>query len=253
MKRRAAGNGRPFFTPASDAGFVLKGKARSVGVQSQGCRFDSCQARHFLPKPVLKNEYSLENNRGFSKSAEMAQSGTFQRRVCQHSVNTFEIGHKIRWSQAPAVNTLTTLRTHKKDFQPRPASPQRPDLPATLVPTRPERSPPRKSNPTVSAADGPLSSMRAVCTRRRTRIVFPARRARIGPGNQCERHSHGSPSNRAPEEASRQGIRCNRSLGHPVPESLQLHTWPKILCKAPVKVGFPPGEALTRSLILEDE
>jgi hypothetical protein len=32
-----------------------------------------------------------------------------------------------------------------------------------------------------------------------------------------------------------------------------LHVWPKILCKALVKVGFPPGEALTRSLILEDE
>ena len=30
----------------------------------------------------------------------------------------------------------------------------------------------------------------------------------------------------------------------------QLHVWPKILCKALVKVGFPPGEALARSLIL---
>ena len=33
----------------------------------------------------------------------------------------------------------------------------------------------------------------------------------------------------------------------------QLHVWPKILCKALVKVGFPPGEALVRSLILEGE
>ena len=32
-----------------------------------------------------------------------------------------------------------------------------------------------------------------------------------------------------------------------------LHVWPKILCKALVKVGFPPGEAMARSLILEGE
>ena len=41
--------------------------------------------------------------------------------------------------------------------------------------------------------------------------------------------------------------------GRPVPESPQLHVWPKILRKAMVKVGYPPGEALARSLILEGE
>ena len=33
----------------------------------------------------------------------------------------------------------------------------------------------------------------------------------------------------------------------------RLHVWSKILCKALVKVGYPPGEALARSLILEGE
>ena len=35
--------------------------------------------------------------------------------------------------------------------------------------------------------------------------------------------------------------------------TLQLHVWPKILCKALVKVGFPPAEAMARSLVLEGE
>ena len=33
----------------------------------------------------------------------------------------------------------------------------------------------------------------------------------------------------------------------------QLHVWPKILCKALVKVGFPPGEAMARSMVVEGE
>ena len=169
--------------------------------------------------------------------------------LCQHYFRRLK-RLKILWSQAPLVNTLSTLQQ----------APRRifltPELALCLAIRPPPvrghgwREAPCKSHSIVSAA----VVRHPQCGQYEAGAGHPAaltdRLLQKRSWNQCERHGHGSPNIRVPVNPSHWGAEFPSLSVVKPPRLPQLHVWPKILCKALVKVGFPPGEALVRSLIL---
>ena len=92
----------------------------------------------------------------------MAHNGTFKPQVCQHSVNTFEIGYKIRWSPPSQPHAPRSARRPSHDppgaadapsaiLQPQAAAQEARTLHGQLGPFRPRECRRRQPRATVAA------------------------------------------------------------------------------------------------------